>query len=252
MIDSHCHLTAPQFDADRDAVIERAFAAGLEQMICVADCIADIDLCLALAKQHPQIFATAGMNPHHAKDFDQVRDLAIVRKAAGDSRCKAIGEIGLDYHYMNSPKEAQQQVFESQLVLAKELDLPAVVHCREAVEDVWTIVNHVKPEKLVLHCCSERWEDVERFVKAGYFLSFTGIVTYPKSDVIRDTVKHCPMDQLMIETDAPFLAPVPHRGKRCEPAFVVEVAKMIAEIKGLSFDEVDRITTENAVRFFGL
>lgn len=250
MIDSHCHLTAPQFDADRDAVIERALIAGVKQMICVADCLADIDPCLALAKRHPQIFATAGMHPHHAKEFDPERDLAIVGKAAGDLRCKAIGEIGLDYHYMNSPKEAQQRAFESQLVLAKELNLPAIVHCREAVEDIWTIVNHVRPQKLVLHCCSERWQDVERFVDAGYFLSFTGIVTYPKSDVIRDTVKHCPMDQLMVETDAPFLAPIPHRGKRCEPAFVMEVAKTIAQIKGLSLEEVDRRTTENAMGFF--
>jgi TatD DNase family protein len=253
MIDSHCHLTAPQFDADRDAVIERAFAAGVKQMICVADCLADIDPCLALAKKYPRkIFATAGVHPHHAKEFDSEKDLIAIRKAAGDSCCKAIGEIGLDYHYMNSPKDIQQRVFESQLVLANELNLPAVVHCRDAVEDVWTIVNHVKPQKLVMHCCSERWEDVERFVMAGYFLSFTGIVTYPKSDIIRDTVKHCPMNQLMVETDAPFLAPVPHRGKRCEPAYVVEVAKMIAEIKGMGPDEVDRITTDNAVGFFGL
>ncbi|MDD5054636.1 MAG: TatD family hydrolase [Candidatus Peribacteraceae bacterium] len=253
MIDSHCHLTAPQFAADFDAAIERAVAAGVERMICVADCLADIDPCLALAKKLPgKIFATAGMHPHHAKDFDPEKDLAIIRRAAGDSRCKAIGEIGLDYHYMNSPKEDQQRAFESQLVLAKELNLPAVVHCREAVEDVWTIVNHVRPQKLVLHCCSERWEDVKRFVEAGYFLSFTGIVTYPKSDVIRETVKQCPIDQLMVETDAPFLAPVPYRGKRCEPAHVMEVAKVIAEIKGVSVVDIDRITTKNAIEFFTL
>lgn len=253
MIDSHCHLTAPEFDADRDAVIGRALAAGVERMICIADALGDIDPGLALAGRYPEIlFATAGVHPHHAKDFDAARDVPIIRRAAQSPLCRAIGEIGLDYHYMNSPKEIQQSVFESQLVLAKELNLPAVVHCREAVEDVRTIVNHVKPQKLVLHCCSERWEDVEWFVQTGYFLSFTGIVTYPKSDIIRDTVQHCPIDQLMVETDAPFLAPVPYRGKRCESAYVMEVAKMIAKIKGLTPDEIDRVTTDNAIGFFGL
>ena len=146
----------------------------------------------------------------------------------------------------------RQRAFEAQLLLAKESNLPAVVHCRDAVEDVWTIVSHVKPRKLVLHCCTEKWADVERFVAAGYFLSFTGMVTYPKADEIRETVKRCPLSQLMIETDAPYLAPVPYRGKRNEPAFVSEVAKTIAAVKGLTLAEVDATTSKNAEQFFGL
>ncbi len=252
MIDSHCHLTAPEFSTDVDAVIERARTAGIEKMICISDAIEDIEPSQNLAKKYESIFYTAGVHPHHASSFDFEKYLPMIHKAAGDKKCKAIGEIGLDYHYMNSPKDTQQRVFEAQLNLAKELDLPAVIHCRDAVEDVWTIVNHVKPRMLVIHCCTEKWEDVERFVKAGYFLSFTGIVTYPKSDVIRETVKQCPMHQLMVETDAPFLAPVPFRGKRNEPAYVMEVARVIAELKNLSLEEIDAQTTKNAVEFFGL
>lgn len=265
MIDSHCHLTAPQFSADVSQVIQRAREAGLTHMVTISDAMEDREPCRELSEIHEDIFFSIGTHPHHAKDFEAERDLPIIREAADHKKCVAIGEIGLDYHSMNppsfaparlrwtgSPKDTQQRGFEAQLELAKELDLPAVIHCREAVEDVWTIVSHVRPKSLVIHCCTEKWENVKRFVDAGYFLSFTGILTYPKSGEIRETVKQCPLDQLMIETDAPFLAPVPHRGKRCEPMHVTEVAKAIAEIKGLSLSEVDRITTENAVQFFRL
>ncbi len=252
MIDSHCHLAALDFAADVDAVIERASNVGIRQIVTISDAIEDIEPSRLIAEKNEHIFYTAGVHPHHAKEFDYGRDLPILRAEANHPKCKAIGEIGLDYHYMHSPKDMQQRVFEAQLLLAKELDLPAVVHCRDAVEDVWTIVSHVKPRKLVLHCCTEKWADIECFIAAGYFLSFTGIVTYPKAEVIRDTVKSCPITQLMIETDAPFLAPVLHRGKRNEPAFVIEVARTIATVKGLTLSEVDAATTANAVQFFGL
>ncbi|MFA5800280.1 MAG: TatD family hydrolase [Candidatus Peribacteraceae bacterium] len=277
MIDTHCHLTAPQFDADREAVIERGMDAGILKMICVADAIEDIEPCRRLSERHSQIFFTAGAHPHHAKNFSGKEDLDRVREAAKNPKCRAIGEIGLDYHfdklrashYMHGPKEAQKKVFELQLELARELHLPAIVHCRsaphqslgsgtgQAIDDVWAIVSRVRPEKLVLHCCSERWEDVERFVRKGYLLSFTGIVTYPKSSVMRETVRNCPIEQLMLETDAPFLPPEALRAKdgrstRNEPAFVIEVAKAVAAIKGLTVKEVDAKTTENAVEFFSL
>ncbi|MFA4846348.1 MAG: TatD family hydrolase [Patescibacteria group bacterium] len=257
MIDTHCHLTASQFDADRDQVIEMAMDAGITRIVCVADAIGDIALCRKLAERKPQVFFTAGAHPHHAKFFHLEGDLEAIRTAAQDPKCRAVGEIGLDYHYMNSPKEAQNKVFESQLELARELHLPAIVHCREAIDDVWAIVSRVRPEKLVLHCCSERWEDVERFVRKGYLLSFTGIVTYPKSAVMRETVGNCPIEQLMLETDAPFLPPEALRAKggrsiRNEPAFVIEVARAVAAIKGLAVKEVDAQTTENAVEFFSL
>lgn len=251
MIDSHCHLTCPEFSKDINAVLGRAKDAGIRTLITISDTLSDIAACRSLSEKHPEVFFTAGEHPHSAKNLGE-GSLEIIQKAFDDPKCRAVGEIGLDYYYMNSPKDAQQRVFESQLVLAKELGVPAVVHCRDAVEDVWTIVSHVKPPRIVLHCCTEKWDDVERFVKAGHFLSFTGIATYPKSDAIRETIRQCPMDQLMIETDAPFLAPVPHRGKRNEPAFVVEVAKCVASVKGISLEEVDRVTTQNARNFFAL
>ncbi|MEQ1849834.1 MAG: TatD family hydrolase [Candidatus Peribacteraceae bacterium] len=251
MIDSHCHLTASDFDTDRDTVIERARAQGVTHIVTIADEVSDIAKCQSLAESQNNLFFTAGVHPHHAASFSEA-DLPVIREACLHPKCAAVGEIGLDYHYMHSPKDTQQRVFETQLVLAKELHKPAVVHCRESVEDLWTIVNHVKPSRIVIHCCTEKWEDVKRFTDAGHFLSFTGIATYPKSDVIRDTIMHCPMDQLMIETDAPFLSPIPHRGKRNEPAFVAEVLRLVASIKGISVEEADRITTKNTVEFFHL
>ncbi len=252
MIDSHCHLADKQFAADLPAVIERAKAVGVDRMIAIADTIEEGEHCRTIAEKHEELFWTMGVHPHVASGFDPARDPEIIKNSLTHPKCKAVGEIGLDYHYMHSPKDVQQRAFEAQLTIARDHTVPAIVHCREAVEDVWTIINHVKPKKLVLHCCTERWIDVERFVKAGYFLSFTGIATYAKSDVIRETIKNCPINQLMIETDSPYLAPIPHRGKRNEPAFVAEVAKAIAAIKGMSIAEVDAITTKNTVEFFGL
>jgi TatD DNase family protein len=173
-------------------------------------------------------------------------------KMLSHKKTVAVGEIGLDYHYMNSPKDVQQKAFREQLQIAKTLQKPAVVHCREAIEDIRSIIDEVQPPCVVIHCCTEKWEGVEPLVVAGHYLSFTGIATFPASEEIRRTIRMCPMEQLMIETDSPYLAPVPYRGKRNEPAYVVEVAKCVATEKGIALSEVDRITTENTERFFGL
>jgi TatD DNase family protein len=260
MIDSHCHLAAEQFADDVDAVIARAAAAGVTTMVCIGDTIEESEKGLHIAEKNEQIFCTVGVHPHESSKWSLVTKPApqvstrddILRLVRSSKKVVAIGEIGLDYHYDFSPRDVQRDVFRTQLHLANELRLPVVVHCREAVEDVWTIVNELKPEKLVIHCCTEKWSDVKRFVDRGYLLSFTGIATYPKSDDIRETIKQCPLEQMMIETDAPFLAPVPHRGKRNEPAFVIDVAKCVAEIKRLSLQDVDKATTRNAVEFFSL
>lgn len=252
MIDSHCHLAAPEFSQDIDAVIQRANAAGVDRMICIGDTMEESERGVEIAEKYDQLFCTVGVHPHHAKDWKPDNLVRIEELVRAHPKVRAIGEIGLDYHYNFSPPDVQGAVFVSQVALARRLDLPIVVHCREAVEDVWAIVREYDDLRLVLHCCTETWDDVERFVQNGFFLSFTGIATYPKSEEIRNTIKRCPLDQLMIETDAPFLAPVPHRGKRNEPAFVVEVAKCVAEIKGVSLEEIDRVTTKNAERFFGM
>ncbi len=221
-------------------------------MICIGDTIEESEKGVMLAEKYDHIFCTVGLHPHHAKDADDQTEGRLRALVSSSKKVKAIGEIGLDFHYDFSPRDVQKTVFRKQLELATELGLPSVVHCREAVEDVWAIVSDVHPGKLVIHCCTEKWEDVKRFVERGYLLSFTGIATYKNAEVIRDCIRACPLDQLMIETDAPFLSPVPHRGKRNEPAYVVEVAKLVAQVKGANLDEVDRITTKNAVEFFGL
>lgn len=252
VIDSHCHLADTKFDADIEAVITRANDAGVSQMICIADSMVEGEKCRAIAERFACVSWTMGVHPHVASGFDMARDPDVLRAALKHPKCKAVGEIGLDYHYMNSPKDVQQRVFEEQLKIAKECNVPAVVHCRDAVEDVWAIINHVKPKKLVVHCCTERWQDVERFVATGYFLSFTGIATYPKSDVIRDCIARCPLAQMMIETDSPYLAPVPHRGKRNEPSFVAEVAAVIAKTKNMDLADVITAMDANTVTFFDL
>ncbi len=252
MIDSHCHLADAKFDADIVDVVARANAAGVSRMICIADSMKEGGKCRDISERFDCVTWTMGVHPHVASGFDFARDPDAIRAALKHPKCKAVGEIGLDYHYMNSPKEVQQKAFEVQLSIAKELHVPAVVHCRDAVEDVWAIVNHVKPQKLVIHCCTEKWDDVKRFVDAGYFLSFTGIATYPKSDVIRDCIRRCPLERMMIETDAPYLAPIPHRGKRNEPMFVTEVLATVAKTRGIDTTEAERILDANTAEFFGL
>ncbi len=252
MIDSHCHLADAKFADDLPEVIARAEEHGMEAMICIADSLEEGKKCLQLAEEYDQLFCTIGVHPHCAKDWQAGDGDRLRRMVLSSHKAKAVGEIGLDYHYDLSPRDVQQRVFREQLEVAKALNLPAVIHNRESIADLWSIVQAVNPPSAVLHCCTETWDDVAAWVERGYFLSFTGIATYAKSQDIRDTIRRCPLPQLMLETDAPYLAPVPHRGKRNEPAYVAEVAKCIAEIKGLELAEIDRVTTANTVRFFGL
>lgn len=252
MIDSHCHLADKAFAGDLEAVLGRARLAGVDRMVCIADTLEEGEKCLALAEKYEQIFCTIGVHPHAAKEWRDGDDTRLQAMLASSEKVVAVGEIGLDYHYDLSPRDVQRTVFQTQLEIAKERGLPAVVHCREAVEDVWAIVASVRPARLVIHCCTEWYEDVERFVEAGYHLSFTGIATYPKSDVVRDAIRRCPLERLMIETDAPFLSPVPHRGKRNEPSYVAEVLACVAREKGIGLREADEALTANTVAFFGL
>ncbi|MDO8648928.1 MAG: TatD family hydrolase [Candidatus Peregrinibacteria bacterium] len=252
MIDSHCHLADTAFDDDLPAVLARAREVGVERIVTIADNLPEAEKCIGLAREFPQLFATVGVHPHNAKEWKRGDADRLRTMVASSQKVRAIGEIGLDYHYDLSPRDVQRDVFREQLSLAKEMPLPAVIHCREAIADVKAIIGDVGAEKFVLHCCTEAWNDVSALVERGAFLSFTGMVTYPKADVIRSTVEQCPIEKLMIETDAPYLAPVPYRGKRNEPAFVAEVLRKVAEIKRMDIVEVDRITTENALRFFGI
>lgn len=251
MIDSHCHLADAAFAADLPAVLARAQDAGVQAMVVIADDLPQSDACLGMVQRYSQLFCTAGVHPHKATDWDDIHLERLRSIAASSPRVRAIGEIGLDYHYDLAPRDAQRAAFVAQLRLAQELSLPAVVHCREAVDDVWGVVR-TSGARIVLHCCTERWEDVEPFVAAGHLLSFTGIATYANAAEVRRTIEHCPLDALMVETDSPYLAPVPHRGKRNEPAFVAEVLACIARVKGVDLAAADRVTTATTRAFFGL
>lgn len=252
MIDTHCHLADKKFSLDLAEVIARAGERGVTRMVTIADSMHESRKCLELAEKFDQLFCTVGVHPHHAKDWKDTDIKTLRSLVASSPKVRAIGEIGLDYHYDFSPCEVQRHVFTQQLSLAAELKLSAVVHCREAIADVRVALNGMDLRRVVLHCCTETWEDVAELVAQGIRLSFTGIATYPQAEDIRRVIEECPLEQMMVETDAPYLAPVPHRGKRNEPAFVLEVAQLIAKLKGISFEEVDRRTTQNAVAFFAL
>ncbi len=251
MIDSHCHLADKAFDPDRMQVIARAKNAGVSTMVTIGDTIQESEKCLQLAEKYDDLYFSVGMHPHHAKEWSD-GDGDRMRALLAHPKAKAVGEIGLDYHYDFSPRDLQKKAFREQLLLAKELGLPAVVHCREAIADVRAIVEDVDAGPFVLHCCTEKWGDVEWILERGSLLSFTGIATFPKSDDIRETVRNCPLESMMVETDAPYLAPIPYRGKRCEPAFVVETARFLAAEKGMSLEQFDPIVHATTVAFFGL
>ena len=252
MIDTHCHLADKKFAKDLPEVLERAKKAGVGHCITIGDTLKESEECIVIAEKYPNVFCTVGVHPHEAKDWHDGDGEKLKEMVGRSKKVRAIGEIGLDYHYHHSPQGVQRGVFLEQLTLSRELGIPAVVHCREAIKDIETIVREVEPLQMVLHCCTEQWDDVSWLIELGHILSFTGIATFPDAKHIRETIKKTPIGQMMVETDSPYLAPLVHRGKRNEPAFVSEVSKLIAEIKGLSVEEVDGCTTKNAVEFFGL
>jgi len=252
MIDAHCHLADHAFSSDLPAVLARAAAAGVRRFVCISDTLQEAKSAQELAEKYEQIFYTVGIHPHHATLWNAGVQQQMHTMLKASPKMVAVGEIGLDYHSMRSPKDMQQRAFREQLLIAKAVNLPTVVHCREAVADVWSIIEEVRPPKIQLHCCTEAWEDVHRFLERGDMLSFTGICTYPNAGVIRETIARCPLASMMLETDSPYLAPVPHRGKRNEPSYVLEVARCVATIKGVPIEEVDRVTTENTEEFFAL
>lgn len=252
MIDSHCHLADKKFTKDLSEVIARAGGAGISPIVTIADTLEEAEKCREIAQKFEQVFYTAGVHPHEARHWKLEIGKQNITKMAQDPKMVAVGEMGLDYHYMNSPREDQIRAFRDQIAIAQELEKPIVVHNRESFEDLLSIIEELKPASMVLHCCTEKWENAKQIIDRGYLLGFTCMATYPKLDFIRDTIKHCPLEQMMVETDAPYLAPQHKRGKRCEPADVLEIAKLVADIKGVSLEEVDTATTKNAVEFYRL
>ena len=250
MIDSHCHLADRKFRSDLDQVIDRAEQAGVSSLITISDTLKEGAECLKICEKYQNVYCAVGVHPHASKNWQEGDDYRLMKMISSE-KAVAIGEIGLDYHYDNSPRDVQREVFEAQLRIAKDLDVPVVIHCRNAIDDLKNIIDEISYEKIVVHCCTERWEDVSDLVRRGFMFGFTGIATYTKSEHIRNVIKNCPLEQMMVETDAPYLAPEAQRGKRNEPAFVIEVAKLIAKLKDVSFEEVDRITMGNTKEFFG-
>jgi TatD DNase family protein len=255
-IDSHCHIEGSQFDADRDEVIERARAAGIELLVCVGngEVAADShEAAFRIADSYSWIYTTVGVHPHEASLYDDKLEARLVDFAT-HPRVIAWGEIGLDYHYDNSPRDAQRDAFRRQLALARARNLPAVIHTREAESDTLAVLEQEwKGSGLpgVIHCFTGTRVFAERAIELGFSISFSGVVTFRNSEDLRSTARALPLERILIETDAPFLAPVPYRGRRNEPAYLIETARCIAELRGLEPEELARATSANFRELFG-
>jgi len=256
LIDSHAHIDFPQFADDREAMLERARAAGVSIILAIGTGPGPekLDAALPYAEAHEWIYTTVGVHPHEAKEVTPAH-LDALAKLATHPKVLAWGEIGLDYFYDHSPRDAQERVFRQQMVLARRANLPIIIHCRDAWSDCLNLLEEVwKSTGLggVLHCFSSTVEDAKRGLDMGFMVSFTANLTYPKAQAIRDVAKVLPLENILIETDSPYLARQPYRGKRNEPAYVAEVAKVLASVRDLGADEVAAQTAENFRRFFQL
>jgi len=251
LIDSHAHIHSGVLADDLPEVLERAHAAGLKGIVTIGTTLEDSRVAAALAKQFKGIYATAGVHPHDAGAHSDA-DLAEIRELAADTACVAVGEIGLDYHYDHSPRDVQRHAFRTQMAIAAELGQPVVIHSREAEADTAAILAEFPGVTGVLHCFSSGIELARAGLELGYCISFSGVVTFAKADAVREAAREVPLERMLVETDCPYLAPVPFRGRPNEPAYVTLVAAKIAEIKGLAADQVAAATASNTRRLFGL
>lgn len=257
-IDSHAHIDGPEFDADREEVIQRARDSGVSAILNVGTGdphSGSLERAVELAEKHKEIYTAIGTHPHDARLFDDKAEQRIRSLLKQSSRVIAWGEIGLDFHYDNSPRDVQREVFRRQLDLARDARLPVIIHTREAEDETIEILkSHVAGSNRagIMHCFSGSLRLAQQALDLGFLISFSGIVTFKKAEDLRAVAAQVPLDKLLIETDCPFLSPVPFRGKRNEPAYVVEVARCLASIHGLGVEEIARITTENFTRLFKL
>ena len=252
LIDTHCHLDFPDFEAERDDIVARAHAAGVKQMITISTRVRKFPAILAIAEKYPSVFCSVGTHPHNA---DEELDIPVSEliELSKHPRVVAIGEAGLDYFYDNAPRDAQVIGLRNHIAAARETGLPLVIHSRSADEDMAAILTEETGKgafPFLLHCFSSGPELARIGVELGGYVSFSGILTFPKSEELREIAKTVPLERMLVETDAPYLAPKPYRGKRNEPAYVAHTAAVLAETVGASADEIARITTENAFRIF--
>jgi len=253
LFDSHAHLDASKFDSDRDKVIKRAYDSGVHWIMNPGADYESSVAAVKLSETYDFIYAAVGIHPHDASSVDDMM-LSLIKAMARKAKVKAIGEIGLDYHYDFSPRDVQQHWFRKQLQLAKTLNMPVIIHDREANQDVLSILKEESSfdTGVLMHCFSGSAELARQYVKLGAYISIAGPVTFKNARKLAEVVETVPLDKLMIETDSPYLTPVPYRGKRNESSRVRHVCEKIAEIKGLTFEQVAEQTTNNAKKYFGI
>ncbi len=251
MIDTHVHLEFPDYEQDRDAVLARARAAGVRAMICVGGEIPRNRLIMGLVAVYPELYAALGIHPHWATAHTP-DEAAWIAAQCCQPHVVALGEVGLDYHYDYSPRETQRTVFAEYLTVARQHDLPVIIHSREAFDDTLAVLREHAPLRGVVHCFSYAQHEAEALLELGLHLSFCGQITFPKCNELRAVAAGVPLERLLLETDSPFLAPVPHRGQRNEPARVALIAAQHAALRGCTLDEIVQATSDNARRLFGI
>ena len=252
LVDSHCHLDFPDFDADRDQIVARAREAGVGTMVTISTRVMKFATIRVIAERYERIYCSIGTHPHNAHEELDVTTGDLVRIAA-DPKVVAIGEAGIDYHYDNSPREAQREGFLRHIAAARITGLPLVIHAREADDDIGDILEAETGKgafPFLLHCFSSGARLAERALALGGYVSFSGILTFKRSDDIRAVAASAPLDRLLVETDAPYLAPVPHRGQRNEPAYVRDTAQVLADVRGVSLEAIAETTSRNFFRLF--
>jgi len=252
LVDSHCHLDFPDFSGDLDAIVARAAQAGIGRIVTISTRVRRLSELIAIAERFPNVYCSVGTHPHHADEEDGIASEELI-ELTGHPKVVALGEAGLDYFYDNGSPQAQARGFRAHIAAARATGLPLVVHTRDADEDCGRILQEETakgPFRAVLHCYTGGRELAMTAIELGLSISFTGILTFKKSEALRALAAELPADRIMVETDAPYLAPGKFRGKRNEPAYVVEVAKVLAEARGVSLEEISRQTTENFFRLF--
>lgn len=251
LIDSHCHLDFPELAADRTGVLARAKASGVDGMVTISTCVERFDEIRAIAEAHDEVWCSVGTHPHHAHEELHIETEDLVRLSA-HPRCVAIGEVGLDYHYEGDPV-AQATGFRRHIAAARETGLPLVIHAREADADIAAILEDEAGKgafPFVLHCFSSGVDLARRGLALGGYISFSGILTFKNAAAVQEVAGFAPADRILVETDAPYLAPVPHRGHTNEPGFVRHTAEKLAELRGVTLEEIGRVTTDNFFRLF--
>lgn len=258
-VDSHCHIDGDAFDADRDEIVQRAIGAGVKAMLTVGTGNphnGEVKKAVEVAEEYENIFAAVGVHPHDAKEYDDQAEEHLIGLVKSSEKVVAWGEIGLDFYYDNSPREIQIEVFRKQIQTARDLNLPIIIHSRDADDETVDILQEeCSGENFrggIMHCFGGSGEMAESLMKIGFLISFAGNVTFKKAENLREAARVVPLDKLLIETDCPFLAPVPFRGKRNEPGFVVHTAKFLADFYKVEVEDLARATTQNFLNFFDL